>query len=560
MVLEPRTMNGGGGVGFSLVPCSKSNGIEDTSNNVNNARNGQKTDGCLVNGVRTYKRRRNSRSSSEDDLKESLKMGLNSDGQLKEGVVMGLNADCQLKEKVCAKDKMDTVSYGLCTNEQSKFKVLTEPCQLVSHDAIVTEKYDMLWQLLSENFQGIKIDAFSDYKVINTRMKDGSYNRCPQLFFDDIRQLGLKFQKVGAEVVSIAKGLSDGSRALCSEKAGGSINGTCLDEKHTNIDRAHPGDVNFSRLDTRKHHPSTDSDHHCQSDHTDSDKICMSCRGKTKDRSIIVCDSCEKIYHIYCVGVSVTEGSPRAWCCNNCVSTGSETPHENCAVCERASTPLTGTRLGENLMDATANDILASTEEESNHSVEADVTSKGTPRLRCKICKCEILNGCYRECEHYSCYNKFHLRCLTELQMKRFGPHWYCSSCLCRVCLIDRDDEQIVLCDGCDNAYHIYCMEPPRSSVPEGEWFCRVCETKLRAIHHAKMLYENHHGKGTVLNSLGVLSEAKMVYMDNGNADDGGLELKNIENLDMLLSAAQKLKEQEKSGQQQVSIVDIPQK
>jgi hypothetical protein len=37
-----------------------------------------------------------------------------------------------------------------------------------------------------------------------------------------------------------------------------------------------------------------------------------------------------------------------------------------------------------------------------------------------------------------------------------------------------------VLCDGCDDAYHIYCMKPPRTSIPKGQWYCASC-SMLRA-------------------------------------------------------------------------------
>jgi len=30
----------------------------------------------------------------------------------------------------------------------------------------------------------------------------------------------------------------------------------------------------------------------------------------------------------------------------------------------------------------------------------------------------------------------------------------------------------LILCDGCDDGYHIYCCEPTLKRVPSGEWFC----------------------------------------------------------------------------------------
>ena len=33
----------------------------------------------------------------------------------------------------------------------------------------------------------------------------------------------------------------------------------------------------------------------------------------------------------------------------------------------------------------------------------------------------------------------------------------------------------MLLCDGCDKGYHIYCVQPPIETIPEGDWFCPAC-------------------------------------------------------------------------------------
>ena len=42
----------------------------------------------------------------------------------------------------------------------------------------------------------------------------------------------------------------------------------------------------------------------------------------------------------------------------------------------------------------------------------------------------------------------------------------------CLVCLRDDDHNNLMLCEGCNDEYHIYCLEPPLAAVPHDDWFC----------------------------------------------------------------------------------------
>lgn len=48
----------------------------------------------------------------------------------------------------------------------------------------------------------------------------------------------------------------------------------------------------------------------------------------------------------------------------------------------------------------------------------------------------------------------------------------------CKVCLRDENEPCLLLCDGCDDSYHTYCLIPPLLTVPKGDWCCPKCLAK----------------------------------------------------------------------------------
>lgn len=51
----------------------------------------------------------------------------------------------------------------------------------------------------------------------------------------------------------------------------------------------------------------------------------------------------------------------------------------------------------------------------------------------------------------------------------------------CHSCGLSEPEDTMLLCDGCDAAYHTSCLQPALSSVPEGDWFCSGCCRDIRA-------------------------------------------------------------------------------
>ncbi|CAH8553287.1 unnamed protein product [Schistosoma curassoni] len=56
----------------------------------------------------------------------------------------------------------------------------------------------------------------------------------------------------------------------------------------------------------------------------------------------------------------------------------------------------------------------------------------------------------------------------------------------CRICRRKTDDDNLLLCDGCNLAFHLYCLRPPLKRVPTGDWFCPTCGPASRALEKRK--------------------------------------------------------------------------
>ncbi|KAF2296677.1 hypothetical protein GH714_001116 [Hevea brasiliensis] len=342
---------------------------------------------------------------------------------------------------------------------------VTEMCQNALLNIILSEKFTLLCKLLVDNFQETKAENLLGLSLINIRMKDGVYEHSPSLFLTDIQLVWKKLQGIGNDLISLAKSLSDVSFTCCNEQ--------------------------FSTREFK---------FHCKSEKIDSCGVysvctCWRCGDKADGRDCLVCDSCEEMYHVSCIEPAVKEIPPKSWYCASCTAVGMGSPHENCVVCERLNAPRTlCDEAGDEKVSSTIEKIFSEFEETSNCTgddfCQPPAGSKNV--CVCKFCGNEVENGeKLRICEHVLCpYKYYHVRCLTTNLLKSHGPLWYCPSCLCRVCLTDKDDTKIVLCDGCDNAYHMYCMNPPRTTVPKGKWFCRQCDVKIKEIRKARRAYE----------------------------------------------------------------------
>lgn len=225
---------------------------------------------------------------------------------------------------------------------------------------------------------------------------------------------------------------------------------------------------------------------------------CKQCNTEAIGEHSLICDGCEGIYHISCVEPFVEE-PPRNWYCTPCVNGRTKEPepvmeseeggpHQNCSVCDRLE--------------------FSGAEKDARESSVSSKDSGGPPEQSrtavahlCKLCgTCEDDDRRFLTCGNNCCpYKYYHIRCLKNSQIashqQRNRDCWYCPSCLCRACYQDQDDAEIVLCDVCDDAYHTYCMKPPRTSVPKGQWHCAQCNVaraKEGMRRHEQRILQQH--------------------------------------------------------------------
>ena len=74
--------------------------------------------------------------------------------------------------------------------------------------------------------------------------------------------------------------------------------------------------------------------------------------------------------------------------------------------------------------------------------------------------------------------------------LSRLGDVATWQDAVCETCGSGIDEGQLLMCDGCNMGRHTYCARPQLMAVPEGDWFCEVCQLKERV----KQLVGEHVG------------------------------------------------------------------
>uniref|UniRef100_A0A8C1AH75 [histone H3]-trimethyl-L-lysine(4) demethylase n=1 Tax=Cyprinus carpio carpio TaxID=630221 RepID=A0A8C1AH75_CYPCA len=109
-------------------------------------------------------------------------------------------------------------------------------------------------------------------------------------------------------------------------------------------------------------------------------------------------------------------------------------------------------------------------------NIHIQPSDTSAPARRAKRMKTEVSTPFVKEGE--GCENRPNLR----RRMGSFvakpepGEHLtFVDMYVCLVCGKGNDEDRLLLCDGCDDSYHTFCLIPPLNDVPRGDWRCPKC-------------------------------------------------------------------------------------
>jgi hypothetical protein len=95
----------------------------------------------------------------------------------------------------------------------------------------------------------------------------------------------------------------------------------------------------------------------------------------------------------------------------------------------------------------------------------------------------------------------------------------------CTACRGAHGGDKLLLCDGCDAALHMDCLQPALQGIPEGDWLCPGCCAGVRqsdmhreaALHYLRLLLLSDSGRALLLRS-GALKQAVPLLQQRAGA------------------------------------------
>uniref|UniRef100_A0A8C7PA76 [histone H3]-trimethyl-L-lysine(4) demethylase n=1 Tax=Oncorhynchus mykiss TaxID=8022 RepID=A0A8C7PA76_ONCMY len=107
----------------------------------------------------------------------------------------------------------------------------------------------------------------------------------------------------------------------------------------------------------------------------------------------------------------------------------------------------------------------------TTHPPPSPLGVSGKSRIRCNF-RCSLLSN---DPNSDGPCTKMTMRLRRNLSNPQFV-----DSFVCRMCGRGDEDEKLLLCDGCDDNYHTFCLLPPLTEAPKGNWRCPKCVAECK--------------------------------------------------------------------------------
>ena len=189
----------------------------------------------------------------------------------------------------------------------------------------------------------------------------------------------------------------------------------------------------------RAHRPVDEGSHYSW-----DDVECQMCGGSTEDESAtLLCDACDGAYHMYCLKPPLKTVPEGDWICPPCkeqrrqdLTACHTNRHKSCGIDKNHSSP------------------------HKPRGVRVRQAATPTPATAGKG---------------------------DQLDPPPLEEDWQMTedpldAVVCHVCADGGDEDQMLLCDECPRGFHLYCLDPPLSAIPDGRWVCAVCQQAGRGI------------------------------------------------------------------------------
>jgi len=303
-------------------------------------------------------------------------------------------------------------------------------------------------------------------------------------------------------------------------KIAGNVSAVCV--RHESLDRSAPPVATVAVVTPKLRKLNKD-------EHSTNCDVCNSGGGG----DLMYCDTCPLSFHTKCIRPQLLTPPKAAWSCPQCVAAGISAPNSSSEFIVPTGSALVGAQ-GSGTAGCAEVGIFMKTKRTSRGR-EGAAEEEGTdaavafaafgvgngngscsPRLSSKIheltvsrsgkrfvvrktAKSQIveLDRCGTLEEALVCVAA-ELNPISSKKNKSSGAEkdelWcahclddpsvmLCAFCGCRRCYGKHDSDKLLVCDGCEEEWHMSCLPKPIESIPDAAWFCtRCCNLGLNKV------------------------------------------------------------------------------